>query len=109
MATFLVNFALLFAATTMTMAASPHPKKHVSALQSPDIPAGTSIPQDMWYTQNVDHFDFTLGTFRQRYQMNASFYKPNGPVFLMLGGEGPATGEWLAIDTAIMLYAKRYG
>ncbi len=24
----------------------------------------------------------------------------------MIGGEGPANGEWLAIDTAIMIYAQ---
>jgi hypothetical protein len=43
------------------------------------------------------------GSFRQRFQVNDTFYKPGGPVFLMLGGEGPANGMWLSEPTAVML------
>src|SRR3954469_3450767 len=31
----------------------------------------------------------------QRYYVNDAFYKPGGPVFLMIGGEGEATLKWM--------------
>lgn len=69
-----------------------------------------SVPVDQWFTQRLDHFDpQNSNTFSQRYQVNATFYKPGGPVFVLLGGEGPANAIWIAIDTAIMLYAERFG
>jgi len=31
----------------------------------------------------------------QRYFSNSDHYKPGGPVFLMIGGEGPANPVWM--------------
>ena len=39
-------------------------------------------------TQRIDHFNpQDLRTFQLRYWVNEAYYKPGGPVFLMLGGE----------------------
>merc|ERR1719471_1496157 len=44
-----------------------------------------------YFTQKVDHFCATCTeTFKQRFFVNRTFYKPGGPVFLCVGGEGPA-------------------
>jgi hypothetical protein len=43
-----------------------------------------------------------------RYQKNTTFYVQGGPVFLLLGGEGPASPIWLSADTAVMSYAKKF-
>lgn len=45
----------------------------------------------------------------QRYFINDTFYTDStGPVFLMIGGEGPADPRWVAKGTWID-YAKEFG
>ncbi|EEC01185.1 hypothetical protein IscW_ISCW000443 [Ixodes scapularis] len=44
-----------------------------------------------------------------RYFVSDEFYRPGGPVFLLLGGEGAASARWLSAPTHIMLLAKQYG
>lgn len=73
----------------------------------PPLPQGTKLPPEQWFTQTLDHFNPTdIRTWQQRYFTNASFYKPGGPVFLMIGGEGPANPIWL-VEGAWISYAKR--
>lgn len=45
--------------------------------------------------------------FFQRYFVNASFYKPGGPVFLMIGGEGTADPVWM-VDGQWIKYAEHH-
>ena len=47
--------------------------------------------------------------WNQQYQYNTQFWSDGGPVFLLLGGEGPASCLWLEHATAIMKYAETYG
>lgn len=44
----------------------------------------------------------------QRYFVNDTFYRPGGPVFLMIGGEGPANPAWMQYGTWL-LYAQKLG
>ncbi|XP_013419073.1 putative serine protease K12H4.7 [Lingula anatina] len=60
------------------------------------------LPPDQWIEQQLDHFnDADARTWKQRYFVNATFYKPGGPVFIQIGGEGTAdpiwmvTGQWI--------------
>ena len=47
--------------------------------------------KDLYFTQRLDHFDGSVnGTFQQRYFLNATYFTEDGPVFLCVGGEGPA-------------------
>ena len=39
--------------------------------------------------------------------MNASFYEPGGPAFLMIGGEGPANPIWM-VQGSWIDYAKKH-
>jgi hypothetical protein len=48
-----------------------------------------------------------LETF-QRYFVNDQFFKHNGPVFLMIGGEGEATSKWMHKGAWIQ-YAQKFG
>lgn len=42
-----------------------------------------------WFPQRLDHFQPTDDTeWSQRYFVNSEFFKPGGPVFLYIGGEG---------------------
>ncbi|XP_040063933.1 putative serine protease K12H4.7 [Ixodes scapularis] len=67
-------------------------------------------PQELWFTQNLCHFDpANTDTWKQRYFVSDEFYRPGGPVFLLLGGEGAASARWLSAPTHIMLLAKQYG
>ena len=52
------------------------------------------------FVQKVDHFDATSqATFNQRFFVNDTFYKPGGPVFLCVGGEGPALTGWSVVSS----------
>ncbi|PVD19043.1 hypothetical protein C0Q70_21602 [Pomacea canaliculata] len=50
----------------------------------------------LWFNQTLDHFnDADTRTFMQQYFINDKYYKPGGPVFLSIGGEGPADPVWM--------------
>lgn len=47
-----------------------------------------------WFTQKLDHFDRQeRSTWQQRSFQNDTFFNGTGPVFLCVGGEGPALDE----------------
>eukprot|EP00794_Sanderia_malayensis_P011360 gene11360-12544_t len=55
------------------------------------------LPADNWFEQRLNHFDHQDSrTWKQRYFVNESFFDRanNGPVFLMIGGEGKADPIW---------------
>ncbi|KAM9853549.1 thymus-specific serine protease [Aulostomus maculatus] len=63
--------------------------------------------QDQWFTQKLDHFNGAESrVWQQRYFVNDAFYKPGGPVFLMIGGEGPANPAWMMNGTWLTYAAK---
>lgn len=67
-----------------------------------------SLPPDEWFVQMLDHFDPTnVVTWKQRFYTNKEYYEPGGPVFLMIGGEGEATAEWM-VKGAWIQYAKEH-
>ena len=69
----------------------------------------TQLPPDQWFVQDLDHFDVTDSrTWKQRFFINDSFYKPGGPAFLMIGGEGEASPEWM-VQGAWIEDAKEFG
>ncbi|XP_025835143.1 putative serine protease F56F10.1 [Agrilus planipennis] len=76
-------------------------------------PPETSAPNvpEKWFIQNLDHFNPSdTRTWRQRYFVNDSFFESNGdgPVFLMIGGEGEASKEWMT-QGAWIAYAQAFG
>lgn len=68
------------------------------------------LPADEWFEQQLDPFDATNNkTWKQRYFTNADYFRPkDGPVFLMIGGEGTASPKWM-IEGAWIKYAKEFG
>jgi len=66
-------------------------------------------PEEQWFNQDLDHFHPTdHRTWRQRYFVNASAHRANGPVFLMIGGEGEANSIWMQ-QGAWIDYANQFG
>jgi hypothetical protein len=63
-----------------------------------------------WFTQKLDHFDPTnSNTWQQRFYVNDRFWTDrNGPIFLMIGGEGEATSTWM-LKGAWIKYAEQFG
>jgi hypothetical protein len=50
---------------------------------------GAADAPEQWFTQKLDHFDpQNRDTWKQLYFVNSTMYKPGGPVFFILGGEG---------------------
>ncbi|TDG53132.1 hypothetical protein AWZ03_000675 [Drosophila navojoa] len=67
--------------------------------------------EDLWFEQRLNHFkpDDTR-TWQQRYFVNDAFYRNDSqaPVFLMIGGEGEATKNWMR-EGAWIHYAEHFG
>ncbi|CAD5116902.1 DgyrCDS5745 [Dimorphilus gyrociliatus] len=66
------------------------------------------LPAPKWFEQKLDHFNpADTRTWKQKYYVNSTFYKPGGPVFLQIGGEGPASPKWM-VQGEWIEFAKRY-
>ena len=82
-----------------------------NALKPPFLARDTPLPAAQWVEQKLDHLA-TSGNptyWKQRYFVNSTWWDPqNGPVFLLLGGEGPANPTWIVADTEIMLLAQKF-
>ena len=67
---------------------------------------------DQWMTQKLDHYDPTNAeTFEQRFWVNETMWNKaaNGPVFIIIGGEGPASQGYINGHFIANQYATRYG
>nr|CAG4716794.1 unnamed protein product [Naegleria fowleri] len=74
--------------------------------------ASSSGGVDQWMTQTLDHFDpQNTETFQQRFWVNETMWNRanNGPVFIIIGGEGPASAGYVNGHFITNEYAKRYG
>ncbi|KAK5642960.1 hypothetical protein RI129_009127 [Pyrocoelia pectoralis] len=83
---------------------------NIGAPYDPNYKSNTKFVQEEWFVQRLDHFNPTdLRVWKQRYFTNDQFYKrsSNGPVFLMIGGEGNASPSWMTRGTWID-YAIRF-
>ncbi len=76
-----------------------------------EIGEDLTLPADNWFQQRLNHFDSAdLRTWKQRYFYNQTLFNraKNGPVFLMIGGEGTANPIWVVVGS-MMKYAAKYG
>uniref|UniRef100_A0A7E4URM6 Serine protease K12H4.7 n=1 Tax=Panagrellus redivivus TaxID=6233 RepID=A0A7E4URM6_PANRE len=66
---------------------------------------------DQHFVQQLDHFDASNNkTWLQRFWYNDQWYKPGGPQFLMIGGEGTGSPLWVeGDDLTWILLAKEVG
>lgn len=87
----------------------PHLRRE-GALKAPYLPEDTPLPKAQWIDQKLDHFGAgSTATWKQRYFVNSSWWdSTDGPVFFLLGGEGPANPKWVVANTHIMLNAQKY-
>ncbi|KAJ2027535.1 hypothetical protein IWW57_002559 [Coemansia sp. S610] len=53
-------------------------------------PSSTSY----WFSQPVDHFGLNRNTWSQQYVVNATFYKPGGPIYMVTPGEEPLSSYY---------------
>uniref|UniRef100_G3UK74 Serine protease 16 n=1 Tax=Loxodonta africana TaxID=9785 RepID=G3UK74_LOXAF len=62
------------------------------------------------FRQKLDHFSKSSSpSWTQRYFINDAFYKPRGPVFLMISGSWTVCESWLSINNTWVSYAERLG
>lgn len=79
-------------------------------LGSPGNSIRNASKYERWFTQKLDHFDISEdSTWQQRYFVNDEFFDIHNRnvVFLMIGGEGEATAEWME-NGAWIDYAKNF-
>ncbi|KAI5652118.1 serine carboxypeptidase s28 domain-containing protein [Phthorimaea operculella] len=70
--------------------------KHL--LKSEAVHIGTKAVKTKWIVQPLDHFDKKeKRTWVMRYFENLEFWKPNGPIFLFIGGAGEASPYFLTL------------
>ncbi|KAK7953754.1 extracelular serine carboxypeptidase-like protein [Apiospora saccharicola] len=62
-----------------------------------------------YFEQRIDHFpgdsnspQHTNATFKQRYYVDSSYYKPGGPVYLYIGGETSGPSRFSNLRTGII-------
>nr|XP_020441942.1 putative serine protease K12H4.7 [Monopterus albus] len=85
-----------------------HYKSFVKYNQLQDNKRGAAF-EEQWFIQKLDHFSGAdTRVWKQRYFINEAFYKPGGPVFLMIGGEGRANPAWMQYGTWLT-YAEKLG
>ncbi|CAL8295962.1 unnamed protein product [Merluccius merluccius] len=71
------------------------------------VTSNETVIKDQWFIQKLDHFNGADSrTWKQRYFVNDKFYRDGGPVFLMIGGEGPANPSWMENGTWL-LYGQK--
>ncbi len=101
------NFIVLLFLFSCAAALAPLQR---GVLRAPPTPPGVKLPEPQWMVQYLDHFNKdSKTTWNQRYFTNDSFWdKESGPVFLLLGGEGPDNPAWLVADTEIMINAQKF-
>ncbi|OCT80961.1 putative serine protease K12H4.7 isoform X1 [Xenopus laevis] len=64
---------------------------------------------EYWFQQRLDHFTGAdTRVWQQRYFVNDTYMQSGGPVFLMIGGEGPANPAWMN-SGAWLSYAEKLG
>ncbi|KAJ2620427.1 hypothetical protein GGI26_004997 [Coemansia sp. RSA 1358] len=59
--------------------------------------ASAAIPSSStsyWFSQPVDHFGLNNDPWKQQYLINATFYKPGGPIIMLTPGETPITSYY---------------
>jgi len=84
-----------------------HNKKH--QMTSLDVEASNNGTGPFIFMQTLDHFVPSSSPFSQRYYVNNSFWKgPQGPAFLIIGGEGEMSGNTV-ISGAVVNLAQQYG
>ncbi|XP_073349372.1 thymus-specific serine protease [Pagrus major] len=68
-----------------------------------------AVFEEQWFPQKLDHFNGAdTREWKQRFFVNEDFYRPGGPVFLMIGGEGPANSAWM-LEGTWLTYAEKMG
>ena len=79
-------------------------------LKAPYLSPDTPLPEAKWIDQKLDHFApaGTTTYWKQRYFVNTTWFDGEGPVFLFLGGEGPASPAWLIAETNIMVMTRKF-
>ncbi|EGG23012.1 Putative serine protease [Cavenderia fasciculata] len=66
-------------------------------------------PLALWFDQQVDHFDpLNQDTFKQQYFINDTYWRPGGPVFFVLGGEGPISPGYVNGHFVVNTYAQLF-
>lgn len=103
-ATLLVVFALCFAIVVVDAQSNQQAKRsghanmyklHESILHEQEqtqIGISMEAITPLWFNQTLDHFSNNTATYQQRYFFNGTFFKPGGPIFLYIGGEGGLSG-----------------
>uniref|UniRef100_A0A2C9K4W9 Serine protease K12H4.7 n=1 Tax=Biomphalaria glabrata TaxID=6526 RepID=A0A2C9K4W9_BIOGL len=66
------------------------------------------LPPEQWFIQKLDHFNGADSrVWKQRYFVNETYYKPGGPIFIQIGGEGTADPIWM-VEGSWIKYAREY-
>ncbi|XP_028975001.2 thymus-specific serine protease isoform X2 [Esox lucius] len=68
--------------------------------------------QQHWISQKLDHFNGADSrAWKQKFLVTETYYRTGGPVFLMIGGEGPINNQWMSTDSGStwLTYAKKLG
>ncbi|KAI0205619.1 peptidase S28 [Astrocystis sublimbata] len=103
--------------SSLASASSLPPSRRVPRRFQSSSPTGLELRSRpaYYFDQTINHFPHSTpyipnakGTFKQRYFVETSYYKPGGPVFLYLAGEGPIDGDTHLDDSLIEHFMKLF-
>ncbi|XP_072940231.1 putative serine protease K12H4.7 [Epargyreus clarus] len=84
-------------------------RRLIKEIKSIAVLAGAPI-FTRWIEQKVDHFDSNeTRTWYMRYYERLDYWRPNGPVYLFIGGEAPAEPGFLATGVVYELARETKG
>ncbi|XP_064418430.1 thymus-specific serine protease [Latimeria chalumnae] len=100
---------LFLLASLLSSSLALHFSHHLRRLRGVPVSDSAGSEEEHWFEQRLDHFNGADGrVWKQRFFVNNTFYKPGGPIFLMIGGEGPANPVWMRYGTWLT-YAQKMG
>jgi hypothetical protein len=60
-----------------------------------------------YFVQQLNHFGYDSRVWNQQYYINSTYYKPGGPIFFQIGGEGPISAEDVT-SLQMSVYARQF-
>ncbi|XP_018571375.1 putative serine protease K12H4.7 [Anoplophora glabripennis] len=104
---------LIFLSVSQVLSSRAFLRRHTQrySIPPPKVAVSRAEVNTRYFTQRLDHFDpSNTNVWSQRYYVNAEFFNAteNEVIFLMIGGEGEASVEWMT-GGAWIETATRYG
>ncbi|KXN72814.1 peptidase S28 [Conidiobolus coronatus NRRL 28638] len=92
-----------------TISSRPLSTRPLNELDDQISDTSRGIFQTLWFNQTLDHNSANSTTFKQKYLVNAQYYKSGGPVFLYIEGESALRNSSVTNGNMVQLAIENNG